>query len=97
MPFTFAIASFAASSVSKRTKPYPLDEPSSTCAILQDRIFPKVLKVSYSALLSMPAFVKILDVTHARLSKRRVLLRPHDSAWSSLDRIEIHGVESSFG
>ena len=45
------------------------------------------------------AFVKILDenVTYASLSKRRVSLRPRDSARSSLDRIKIHGAESSFG
>ena len=45
------------------------------------------------------AFIKILDenVTDTRLSKRRVSLCPRDSARSSLDRIEIHGFESSFG
>mmetsp|Transcript_8037 Transcript_8037/g.10856 ORF Transcript_8037/g.10856 Transcript_8037/m.10856 type:complete len:223 (-) Transcript_8037:673-1341(-) len=51
-PFMVSTALTAASSVSKCTKPYPLLLPNSV-ATLQERIVPKAVKVSCSALLSI--------------------------------------------
>mmetsp|Transcript_76627 Transcript_76627/g.155609 ORF Transcript_76627/g.155609 Transcript_76627/m.155609 type:complete len:262 (-) Transcript_76627:358-1143(-) len=53
MPLTFSIASAAASSVSKCTKPKPRDTPDASVATLHDRIFPNAEKVSCRALLSI--------------------------------------------
>merc|ERR1711881_168972 len=43
-------------------------------------------------------FVKIFDedITDTRTPQCRVSLRPHNTAWTSLNRIVVHGVDGSF-
>ena len=53
MPLTLFMAWVADSSASKWTKPYPFEFPSSSWATLQDKMLPKVEKVSYMILLSI--------------------------------------------
>ena len=48
--------------------------------------------------LVVDALVEVLDedVADARLTQRRIALRPHDADRTALDRVEVHRVQRAF-